>query len=331
MRSLAALIAALLGVVALVACEPAPPTFLETFSDPVAFGQRFDRGASYTVSQLDASVGVTEFHGDHNDMCEGPDTGRTVHWTADPTQPEMFWQCSPRGPDSGHLMTGMNTLGYDHLWFTPKRTFTDVSQVCVDVNANRMSGRKWWEIQFVDMADATRYPSTKATGGYDLGYTNPGFRADPGPHTGIFPASGTLAGLINEQGNFHWFQNQNQVTTGGAVGWPGRIGASGLPVITDKAARYTVCVQDPDPNDNKVTVVEQLPPQFGPLQGIQDPTTGKWWRVLDIPGRFPAGEVKVVFHDANYDPPKDEANFNPESVTWHWDNVSITERAKPAS
>jgi hypothetical protein len=286
----------------------APSTFEAAFATADDFYDRFDFGFS-GVNQLDGSPNIPSFHGDHDMDCNGPTTGRTVNWVRDPAyQPDMFWHCAPGGdPSKGHLMTGINTFGYDIVWFSPRQMFSNVSKVCWDLNANLMSVRKWTQVLFVDADDATRYPSDKGSGGFDLGYTSPDFR-EGSPNTGIFPQSGTLAGIKDGQGNFNWFQDQDTWTSPG-TGWPGRVGTSGLPVVTDKAPRYTHCLENQPGNTLRLT--EELPPEFGGGE-----------RVMTMTGQIPQHPVRVVFQDDNYDPPKDE-KYSDTSLTWHWDDIQI--------
>ena len=142
-----------------------------------------------------------------------------------------------------------------------------------------------------------RYPSDRGTGGFDLGYTSPEFRQDA-PNNGIFPEGGTLAGMKDEGGTVSWFQDQDNWGTQFA-GWPG---AS----TTDKAARYTHCLAN-QPNN-----VVQL------TQATPDGT-----RTIDMTGQIPSGPVRVVFEDDNYDPRKDEARYDSNVLTWHWDNIQV--------
>ena len=142
----------------------------------------------------------------------------------------------------------------------------------------------------------------RGTGGFDLGYTKPGFREDA-PNTGIFPQGGTLAGLSYRAGVFGWFQNQDTWTNEFAGG-PALLDAD----INDKATRYTHCLVDDESGTLRVT--EDRPAEFG------GPAT------IEIPGNIPDGPVRVVFHDANYDPPKD-ALYESNEITWHWDNIQI--------
>ena len=95
--------------------------FEATFATASDFYSRFDHG----FSGLDPASGgngvpaLPQFHGDHNSACEGPTTDRTVHYTADYS--ELFWHCAPgNDPAKGHIMTGVDTLGYNIAWFSPE-------------------------------------------------------------------------------------------------------------------------------------------------------------------------------------------------------------------
>ena len=164
---------------------------------------------------------------------------------------QLFWHCAPGGdPAKGHLMTAVDTIGYNIAWFSPKPTFTAVSKVCWDINETQESSRKWTQVLFVGAADAVRYPAgtvtypgggghARGTGGFDLGYTSPDFRDFDGPNTRIHPQGGTLAGLKIGQNTPSWFQNQDTFTT--RFEGPGNM----LQGITDKAARYTALHREP--------------------------------------------------------------------------------------
>jgi len=281
-----------------------PAAFEATFDSAADFYDRFDRGYS-GFSPWEWNGGgdngaITSFHGDHDEQCGPPTTSRTVTFgtAAEPDFSQVFWHCAPGGdPAKGHVMTGVDTLGYNIAWFSPRPVFTGVGEVCWDINVTAMSQRKWTQVLFVDVDDATRYPSVRGSGGYDLGYTSPDFR-QTAPNTGIFPASGTLAGLKDVAGTFSWFQDQDTWTEQFA-GWPGVEG------VTDKAARYQHCLTNQADGTVRVT---------------QDTPSGT--RTVDLPGQIPQGPVKVVFQDDNYDPAKDE-RYDPNVVTWHWDNVRV--------
>lgn len=321
-----------------VAADPSVPAFEAKFDTPSDVSL-FDFGFS---GLFIPGISIDHYHGDHDMNCGDPNlTSRTVTLSAaDKVAPmdfsQAFWYCQPGGdPAKGHLMSAITTTGYNHAWFSPKAELTDITKVCFDVNETSIGG-KWIEVQFVDHADATRYPTgtiiadgnavARGTGGFDLGYTEPGFRPEAtgqdsgvGPNNGLQPRSGTLAGLKIDTGAsiYTWWQNQDDITAGG-VGWPG-INANGndpnQPVITDKAARYTHCLENDPANPNQLIITDTI------VAGAQaQPAGGP--RTFVIPGHIPGGARRVVFHDAEYDGPKRDG-YSPDRLTWHWDNVRV--------
>jgi len=299
-----------------VSSDAASLAFEAQFATPADFYNRFDYGYSGLNPYDWNGDAIESFHGDHNLACQAPTTDRTVHFTGNQTTlgfAELFWPCAPNGPDSGHLMTGVDTIAYNIAWFSPRPMFTAVSKVCWDINLTALSKRKWTQVMFVSAADAVRYPAgtsgsqgrggpqARGTGGFDLGYTSPDFRQND-PNTGIFPQGGTLAGFKSVHGNAAWFQNQDTWTAGPTV--PGE-GLSLISNVTDKAARYKHCLENMPNNVVRFT---------------QDTPTGP--RSLNMPGQIPQHPVRVVFQDDNYDPPKDDF-YDPNFVTWHWDNVQV--------
>jgi len=307
---------AVAALIAVIACNPQELKFSETFDTSAGFYERFDYGYS-GISPLftPGTSGVNNYHGDHDDECNGPLTARSVDLGgtsgANLIFDEAFWWCAPNGPDTGHVMTGVDTLGYNHAWFSPKETFVGVQQVCWDINRTAMSHRKWTEIHFTDIADATRYPvgtvtaagnsEARGTGGYDLGYTNPDFR-QTAPNNGLFPESGTLAGLVDNGGTVGWFQNQDQWQGNSPFyGWPG------VNAGADKATRYTNCLSNQSDGQTMKLLQKQVDQTF---------------RELIIPGQIPQHPVRISFHDANYDPIKD-SNYQADRLTWHWDNIRV--------
>lgn len=290
------------------------PTFEATFETAADFYDNFDYGYSgVNPWRVPEDVVLRNFHGDHNESCEAPTTSRNVAFGGDEQNldySQLFWHCAPGDdPTKGHLMTGVDTLGYNVAWFSPKATFTGVNQVCWDINLTEMSSRKWTQVLFVGPDDAFRYPlgettgagpaAARGTGGFDLGYTAPDFRVDPGPHSGIFPEGGTLAGFKSLLGGAHWFQDQDTFTTGDS-------GASSQILgVTDKATRYEHCLSNQA--DNTIRLTQATP-------------TGD--RTTDMTGQIPSGPVRVVFQDDNYDSPKAD-NYDPNAVTWHWDDIKI--------
>lgn len=300
--------------------------FSASFDTPSDFYGRFDYGFSGGLAT------PTTYHGDHSagTPCGGPTTDRNVNLTGTDANldfSQAFWWCAPSGDaSSGHMMTGLTTEGYNHIWFSPQPEFTDITKVCWDINETTEGG-KWTEVQFVSHADATRYPAgtpltgqnisattARGTGGFDLGYTEPNFRPQAtggnstvGPNTGLQPQGGTLAGLRVDLGSiFQWFQNQDTITAS-QVGWPGinNIAAGSGQFVTDKATRYTTCIENV--GASQMTITNARP------DGLHTYT---------ISGHIPQDARRVVFHDAEYDGPK-RAGYDPNNLTWHWDNIQI--------
>ncbi len=324
----------------------------DTASD---FYNNFDYGLSgqSPAGRDDPNVagagGVFPVNGDHaaaaDGSCMGPDTTRKVSIAGETwdngnhfpniTFDQLFWWCGPSTAMpamNGHMMTGFDTTGYNHMWFSPKKEYTAITKVCFDINETSIGG-KWVEVQFVDHADATRYPTgshpsdsvvARGTGGFDLGYTEPGFRPEAtggdsavGPNNGLQPRSGTLAGMIIDTGAtiYRWWQDQDFVKASG-VGWPGynaNPNDTNHPVNLDKATRYKHCFEN-GPN-NAIIITDVMAP------GGQS-TPGGGARTFTIPGQIPQDARRVVFHDAEYDGPKRDG-YSPDRLTWHWDNVQI--------
>ena len=309
----------LAAVLALVGPFGSPTThgastlaFEAKFETSGDFYDRFDRGYSGQAS-WNFPNGVTTYHGDHDLACEGPTTLRDVTLSGSGTSvadwTQMFWYCAPGGdPTKAHIMTGVVSVGYNIAWFSPKPAFSNITKVCWDINETDMGGRKWTQVLFVGAADATRFPSgvssngglttTRGTGGFDLGYTSPEFRDPNGPDTGIQPVGGTLAGFKSLHNSPAWFQSDTwQSTISGDT--------STITGITDKAARYTHCLENLPNNVLRLT------------QGTPSGT-----RTVDFAGQIPQDARRVVFEDDNYNGPKDPDN-QPDVNTWHWDNVQI--------
>jgi hemolysin type calcium-binding protein len=103
--------------------------------------------------------------GDHDLHCGPPDTQRVVHAVP---QHEAFWHCRE------HFMTGMGDIdGYSIIGFSPKRSFSNATRVCWDVNLTDLLRRKWvsvhlipesaWTGDFAYREEALDNPSTAAT------------------------------------------------------------------------------------------------------------------------------------------------------------------------
>ena len=81
------------------------------------------------------------------------------------------------------------------------------------------------------------------------------------------------------------------------VGWPGLLpDQGGAGPVTDKAARYTTCIENAP--GNQIQITNNRPD--GP-------------RIYLVPGQIPQDARRVVFHDAEYDGPK-RGDYNPNVV-----------------
>ena len=292
------------------------PAFSATFDNPGDFAAQFDHGYSGQASWL-FSDGIPTYQGDHSatDPCSGPTTPRDITLSGSGTNVSLeqpFYWCAPTGPASGHLMTAVDTVGYNIAWFSPKDAYTGITKVCWDINETELSHRKWTQVVFVDAADAVKYPAGTPTypqglgyarggGGFDLGYTSPEFSDPNGPTTRILDGDGSQAGFKTQTGSVEWWQGGDFISHN----------YTQLLGITDKAARYQQCL-------------EQQP---GGVRLTRATPTGT--QTFDIPGaQIPQDARRVVFEDDNYDPQKGTA-YDPANLTWHWDNVQIFTGAAP--
>ncbi len=165
-----------------------------------------------------------------------------------------------------------------------------------------MSGRKWTQVHVRrrrPTRPATRpasdyrggIGSRRGTGGFDLGYTIPDFRDPNGPTTGILPQGGTLAGLKTQSsGAFDWFQDQDSVDDPG-YRWSGQHHRRASP--TRRPATSTASRTSPN---NMVRFTQATPDGDADVRPARSD---------------PAGPVRVVFQDDNYNPPKDDG-YDPE-------------------
>jgi hypothetical protein len=277
---------------------PAGVKFVEDFSTTAAFYNRFDRGWSgQDPARWPASAGpVLSWLGDHDMSCSNPNaTSRTIRIRPGAAgKAGVFYPCLPGGdPAKGHVMTSVNTVGYNIIWFSPKQYFTNVTRVCWDQNLTNEGGGKWTQVVLVARADAQKVKN-------DLGFVGPGFEDPNGPSTSSFPSSAT--------GGAKMFQGGFAIWRGGS--FTGEM--SGGQTTADKAARFQHCMVD---NNNGTITLTQARPN------------GKVARQT-VSGDLPNGAVRVVFEDDTYNADKhfDESlHAGPNhTYTWHWDNIQIT-------
>jgi hypothetical protein len=277
---------------------PAGLSFFEDFSSPNAFYERFDRGWSgQDPATWPASSGpVLSWIGDHDGNCSDPNaTARVVSIGPGQGGKEgVFYPCLPGGdPAKGHVMTSVNTVGYNIAWFSPRQVFNNVTRVCWDQNSTNEGGGKWTQVVLVAMSDANAHPG-------DLGFVGPGFQDPNGPSTDAI-GTGATGGAKVFQGAFEVWRG-NDVT--------GRMGG---PTTGDKAARFQHCMVD---NENGTVTLSQ---------GRPDGSVA----TQTVSGDLPGGAVRVVFQDDNYNPDKHfDGSMHPPAgahlYTWHWDNIQIS-------
>ena len=285
---------------------PAGTVFVEDFASSAGFYDRFEFGLSARDDGVAMGGEFSSYEGDHNLACSGPELRRTVqlHPGMGPVTPQQvasqtgksqqFWWCAPGGDAAkGHLMTGTNGTGYKIAYFSPKQAFTDVSRVCWDQNATTMDA-KWTNVVIVPVADVEAVRRQK--GFLDLGFDPPGFQDPNGPTTFVVGGPDHV-GVKVLNGNVSFWQGRDFV--GGEE-------FSGGFTSTDKATRFQHCMIDDGNGTVRVT------------QGRPGGTT----RTRTFRGAFPDGQVRVVFEDDMYDPPKRDG-YRADTLTWHWDNIQI--------
>ncbi len=265
--------------------SPAPPPpagsgdFLETFDTAAGFTTRFKtqvmHGAKPPV--------ISSWPGDHNVHCQGPTTYRTVR--ASVPAESLYW-CAPNGPDTGHIMTSMNTSGYGQVDFSPNQVFPRIRRVCWDQNLTELGGRKWTQVVVVPesiyQANAKR-----------LDYVKPPIQAD------------VAVGGVRISGETFLFE----MVRGSSVTYVGQtisdFNFSGF-TTTDKAQRFRHCITD---LENGTVRIEMQRPDHTDVRTLR--------------GSFTNGPARVIFQDDNYDGPKDETPKPENPFTWHWDNILI--------
>lgn len=245
------------------------------------------------------------WHGDHNMACEAPTTLRDVRVE---NHEEYFWWCAPgNDPSKGHVMTAQDTTGYGIIAFSPNQDFDGVRKVCWDINSTDLGGGKWTNVIVIPASEYIRHPNLnpkpnrEGEGPYRLDYTSHGFNGDNGPGDFNIQAhdlqpGNSIWGLKNFRGELQLFRNDQVLFNSG-----------GQVVTSDKAARYTHCFYN-NP-DNSLSITRKRP-------------DGRLDRYVVRNTQIPSGKVRVIFQDDNYDPPK-RGGYNPNNLTWHWDNISV--------
>jgi hypothetical protein len=248
--------------------------------------------------------------GDHNSACGSPTTLREVHVHAATPNPapvetigEMAWWCGPTGPDSGHFMTAVDSIGYSSVALTPKVPLSNVRKICWDMSLNDVAG--WWlQLDVIPLAQ------WQADGG-DLFYQSPGLGGEVAFNANHLDGSEFMFEML--RGSTHTY-------VGTSVDDPNFANIFHIPgfPIHDRAARYKHCIID---NENG-TIRAELYGRTGPGS----------LEVRNHRGAIPNGAVKVIFEHSSYHNSKDSAHYDAatqngktlgDELTTHWDNVQI--------
>jgi hypothetical protein len=303
-------------IAATTTTSPPGTLFAEDFTgDTMAdFTGRFD----WSVADL-ARRPSTPWQGQHDMMCHGPDTERTiVHGPAydSSTPAPEFWLCAPGGLGTDHLMT---TNGQDAVFgvtaFSPKQSFTG-NRVCWDVNLTVSPGRRrWWEVQILpanyvsNAISLVRMGVSVQSADSERGTAFLAWGAGVGGtlQNRILPLNG-LIWDYTEEINHVWRGNEPDPNTAGfdvsqAATMILNPDYSTRFVTTDRATRDRHCWTD---DGNGTMTIRQARP------GLPD-------FVRTIAGSFPK-PFRVIFADHNYDSGKDGSLF---SQTFHWDNILV--------
>jgi hypothetical protein len=280
-----------------------PPTggaqFVATFATAAEFdamnyfaGNFIDNNGNRTADLPPWVETPQTINADHDMSCGDPAATSRTLGIADVSQ--FFYHCLPGGdPAKGHIMTAFDTSGYAIIAFSPNQVMQDVSRVCWDVNATEEGGGKWTNMIVVPEALYQQFAPR-------LDYVTPGFNADSAPgdfniQQSDHPAS-TIWGLKDFRGTLDLFEGDNTLWYSGDTTY----------TTPDKAQRFTKCVTEIAPGQLEITAAR---------------ATGET-SVYRVAGSFPNGPVRVVFQDDMYNPPK-RALYDPNAVTWHWDNIII--------
>jgi len=304
------------GIGNVTAAPPAPsapssPTGSLPSAGNVLWSEDFSSAAGMDRFVKRISVGdnvsngnpMQSFNGDHDHSCGSPATTRPM--VEDYQISTHFWYCAPGSdPAKGHMMTGLNTVGYVIMAFAPKadngtsaRVFpATTNQVCWDQNLTDLGTRKFTQLVVIN---ADRYQAN----GNGINYVNPDFNTNGGAEA-IHTTDDDFI-FVNLRNSVQYFNGQNRTF---ADYFTDRYQGS-----TDKATRYTICVRDN--NNGTVTRYQSRP------GGAVSTITG--------PGRFPTGPRVFIIEDDSYNPMKsytDEGipQYVTDPFTWHWDNIRIS-------
>jgi hypothetical protein len=287
--------------------------FSEDFSADGSL-DRFDVGIYH---RDDFVVETTSWLGDHastgtgpEDPCSPPDPGPGADPGYDPLDyqrliergdrasgfnSDWIYRCSPMGNrDLAHLMTSIgDTSGYSIGSFSPKQSFTGVTEVRWDVNITNLGNRQFPEVKLIpaDRFDFQNIPCAIEW-----------LPCDTSSHTQL--------GSVGTS----FFNDEMLIDAGSGIDHNQKPSTFGWPE-TDPArdsirTRRTHFFRDN--GDGTLTFgIEREDGTFSELTGA---------------GAFPDGPVRVVFADHNYTPLKAIGDGNvegPITFTWHWDDLIV--------
>jgi hypothetical protein len=171
---------------------------------------------------------------------------------------------------------------------------TNVRKVCWEINATDEGGGKWTNLVIVPEALYQRFAPRLdyVTAGFNTPNLPGDFNIQAEDHPGQ-----QVWGLKDFRGTQTFFVDDDVRFYSGDTSY----------TTTDKAARYRHCVEETSPTTSQLTVARP------------DGTTSTY----TLPSGIPDGRVRVIFQDDMYNPPKRDG-YDPNTVTWHWDNIVVT-------
>ena len=217
----------------------------------------------------------------------------------------MGWciTATPKGPESAHFMTAIDSVGYTAVGWSPTPTLNDVRKVCWDMSLNQVAG--WWmQLEVVPLeqfqANGSRLNYQSPDLGSEVAFNVAEITGDAFMFESNHGSTIAITGDIRNGGVY----DPNNTTTEHIDRFPPH----------DRATRYKHCVSD---NEDGTLTVD--------LYGRRSATDHE---VRTLRGAMPNGPVKVIFEHAGYHPQKDTSRYDlldgmADEMTVHWDNVEI--------
>jgi hypothetical protein len=312
---------------------PAPPTstiptssgdFIEDFASPASVDRFVWEQSHGGVDPFPRTDQPREWQADHDTMCGAPPTLRTVHLhgsggysgpgpIATATGDNAFW-CAPGAEAAkGHVMTSTVLTAYGHIDFSPARSFTNVRQICWDMNRSDLGGRKWWQVSIIPEA------AFQANGGH-LDYVRPNLEGDGNVAGGshVLPLNAFQLSTFRTENVFSRGDGvkASAGSEGADLSWAG--GEAFWKPASDRANRYRHCLTESAAGVT-LTMVDH--------RGTADPSDDDpWTQNMGTNFHIPQGAVRVIFQDVTYDSIKGDFERGGAPLntnTWHVDNILI--------